>query len=106
MVVIVYPVHFNALIERISIPRPWGPCLIGLNARCRHVKSLSRIVHIYSLQGLRSSVLKHSRLLYGLSDPGVPKLVVYRKPVVMFLGSGGLALTGWSARLITSIKSP
>ena len=57
-------------------------------------------------QGLRSSVLKHSRLQYGLSDPGVPKLVVYRKPVVMFHGSGGLALTGWSARLITSIKSP
>ena len=51
-------------------------------------------VPIYFPQGVGSSVLKHSRMQYGLSDPRVPKLVVYRKPVVMYHGSRGLALTG------------
>lgn len=37
---------------------------------------------------------ENSRLQYGLSDPGVLELVTYRKPVVMFHGSEGLALIG------------
>ena len=47
---------------------------------------------------------KQTRLQYGISDPGVPELVAYRKPVVTFRRTGGLALTGWSARMTTSIK--
>ena len=57
-------------------------------------------------QELRSGVSKHTRLQYGISDPGVPELVAYRKPVVTFRRTGGLALTGWSARMTTSIKNP
>ena len=57
-------------------------------------------------QWLRSGVSKHTWLQYEISDPGVPELVAYRKPVVTYRRAGGLALTGWSARMTTSIKNP
>ena len=41
----------------------------------------------------------------GISVPGVPELIAYRKPVVMSHRNGGLALTGWSVKVITSIKN-
>ena len=44
-----------------------------------------------SSQGLRSGVSKHTRLQHGISDPGVPELVAYRKPVATFRRTGGLA---------------
>ena len=63
-------------------------------------------VTIYSPQGQRSGVSKHTRLQYGISDPGVPEFVAYRKPVVTFRRAGELALTAWSARMTTSIRNP
>ena len=56
-------------------------------------------------QELRSGVSKHTRLQYGVSDPGLPELVAYCMPVVTLLRTGELALTGWSARMTTSIKN-
>ena len=64
----------------------------------------SGYVPIYSPQGLLSGVSKHTRLQYVISDPGLLELVAYRKPVVTFRRAGGLALTGWSARMTSSIK--
>ena len=43
-------------------------------------------------------------LQYGISGPEEPELSSHRRPVVMSRRSGGLALIGWSARVITSIK--
>ena len=72
---------------------------------CRFYRTVFRLnVPIYSSQGLWSGVSKHTRLQYGISDPGGPEFVAYRKPVVMFRRTGGLALTGRSARMTTSIK--
>ena len=59
----------------------------------------------YIPQGLRSGVSKFTRLQHGFSDPGMPELVSYRKPVVTFRRTGGLALTGWSARITISINN-
>ena len=57
-----------------------------------------------TLQGLQPGVSKYNRLQYGINDPGVPELVAYLKPVVMSRRTGGLALTGWFARMTTFIK--
>ena len=63
-------------------------------------------VPIYSPQGQQSGVSKHTRLQYVISDPGVLELVAYRKLVVTFRRAGGLSLTGWSARMSSSIRNP
>ena len=64
------------------------------------------LFNVLSPQRLQPGVSKYTRLHYGICDPGVPEFVAYRKSVSMSRRTGGLALTGWSARMSISIKNP